>query len=202
MKSLQLTLNSERRFDNDYSNDIQEKWTQNDFCSILDVFHNAVNTNPPPRSAWLWFFILMICWVLECAIVFVLVPSISWVKYIVLPIIMYATAFLVTWRHRVIRNKFESFITDLCDRFNATENIRGIHYHFQCHSPPWYYLWRRTHYTLSIDLDDRYQALTAKSYSQTTDDDQSYCVAIPDVAHVPQKLDPWDEKTQMFKDYH
>ncbi|ORZ07812.1 hypothetical protein BCR42DRAFT_425521 [Absidia repens] len=200
MKTIKLKLNSQRRFDHDYnSEDIQEKWTQHDFRSILDVFHDAVNTCPPPKGPWVWFLFLLGCWTLECSSVFILFEYIYSTYFMMLSLLMFFTALILIWRYRMIRAKFETFLLELCDRLNATENIRGIHYNLVYQRPSWYCFWCKTTYTLCIDLDDRYQALTAQSYKHNSD--EYYSVSIPDTAHVPHKLDSWDEKSSMYRVY-
>lgn len=43
---------------------------------------------------------------------------------------------------------------DMCDRFNATENIRGIHYHFKYERPAWYCFWRASRYVSLYKKND------------------------------------------------
>ncbi|SAL95048.1 hypothetical protein [Absidia glauca] len=198
MKTIELRLNSQRRFEHsDKSDDLKEKWAQHNFGSVLDVFHEAMKTCPPPKPLWVWTLGLFGCWMIESGIVYLLFGRLSSPNFIVLPALMYVTALILGWRQRALRIKFETYMIELCDRLNATENIRGIHYNFAIQRPRWYAPGRVSIYTLCINLDDRYQALTADSYTQQRED--SYCVAIPDVAHVPQKLDTWDEKSYMYR---
>ncbi|KAI8067464.1 hypothetical protein BC940DRAFT_300805 [Gongronella butleri] len=192
MKTIQLYLNSRHRFDHSYpfGEHDQEKWAIHNFQAVLDVFHYNMDAQPPPQRRWVWSLVVGLFCAIEGFLLYFFLASIESTNYVLIPILVYVTLFLFVWRYKIMRNKFEATVYDVCERFNATENIRGIQYRFVCERPHWSRFWKATRYVLEIDVDDRFQALTLPSYNQTLNQSDYYTIIIPEPARVRLGSDP------------
>ncbi|CAO3620786.1 unnamed protein product [Cunninghamella echinulata] len=176
--------------------DIHEKWTHYDFQQVLDIFHEGIQFYPPPKHPFIWYFVLLFFWSIEGGLVYYVMTTFMNPSYIfILPTLLILTAFLFLWRYKSLRAKFEFFMFDMCDKFNATENIRGIHYHFKYERPAWYCFWHATRYFLTIQFDDRYQLLMDEKYQKSCN---TFTVTIPDLAHIHEKpsYTSWEESSK------
>ncbi|CEP09220.1 hypothetical protein [Parasitella parasitica] len=121
---------------------------------------------------------------------------------VILPFFMLLTTLLFIWRHRVLRQRFELGILNICNRVNATENIRGINYRFSKNGSDLNDITKqinvanntnmKTIYSIVLEFDDRYNALTSKQFNRYSSVD---FVTVPLYAHVNSSK---DEKRSMY----
>ncbi|KAI9497864.1 hypothetical protein BDB00DRAFT_752503, partial [Zychaea mexicana] len=182
MKTVRLGLLG-RRFDAQYTFDLQGYLSVRDFNSAMSLFNEAVRRHPPPTHKAMWTGTLVTLWVIVAGTVYILWNFLLLEKnaYILLivPSIMLSTAVLWVWRYRYLHSTFQRSLVELCSRINASENIRGVNYRLTKHgmdverhaydsdsvvagssrSNTTSTYGRKTHYALVIEFDDRYRAL-------------------------------------------
>ncbi|KAG2225595.1 hypothetical protein INT45_013706, partial [Circinella minor] len=188
MKTIRLGLIG-RRFDDQYTFDLQGYLSIHDFNSAMELFCEAVRQDPPPGHKGIWIATLLTLWVIVAGTVyilwnFLLLKENSYIL-LILPGIMLLSSMLWIWRYRHLNNIFQRRIVELCSRINASENIRGVNYRltkygsdvqrpYDCEDSIFgisgdgrgssrrnitTLFGRKTRYVLVIEFDDRYRAL-------------------------------------------
>ncbi|CEI99499.1 hypothetical protein RMCBS344292_13588 [Rhizopus microsporus] len=191
MKSVRFSFVN-KKFDDQYTFELQGYLSIADFNSSFRLLNQTVAKHPPPGSKNIWITAIVVLWMSALVIDYIL-----WSHYrfsselITLPFFMVLTTLLFIWRHRVMRERFERSIIDVCNRINATENIRGINYRFNKNGSDLndvtkqMYIHAGTglkpHYSIVIEFDDRYNALSSHQFNRHSSID---FVTIPLYAHV------------------
>ncbi|KAI9254284.1 hypothetical protein BY458DRAFT_541866 [Sporodiniella umbellata] len=181
-----------KKFDDQYTFELQGYLSMNDFNSTFHLLNQSVSNHPPPGNKAVWMISLWILWTLSMTANYIL-----WDNYkasgglIALPLFMSLLTLLFLWRHRLMRQKFEKSVTQICTRINATENIRGINYIFNkngfnvLNSTRKLYFTTGTllkpYYSIVIEFDDRFSALSSQQYNRHSSLD---FVTIPLCAHI------------------
>ncbi|KAG1470926.1 hypothetical protein G6F56_002408 [Rhizopus delemar] len=110
-----------------------------------------------------------------------------------LPLFMTLTLFSLVWFNKRRAIRFEDKIIETCTRLNATENIRGISFRLtkdgmdinrpasSCYA---------AHYTLTIELDDRFNALKSREFREW--------ITWPKTTYCPYDYEP----VNMFQDVY
>ncbi|KAI8889114.1 hypothetical protein K501DRAFT_144659, partial [Backusella circina FSU 941] len=173
MKTVQLLFDG-KQFDEQYTFDLQNNLSIHDFHSIIGLFNQASRMRPPPTTKIVWLFTLAVIWAASSLFFYTL-----WHFYIesvflllLLPAFLVASLFLLVFRHRSIRKKFEKNILNICSRVNATENIRGIHFRFFKNGEDVNrqvalsgFVVTAT-YELIIEFDDRFNILKSRQFNK------------------------------------
>ncbi|ORY96685.1 hypothetical protein BCR43DRAFT_524739 [Syncephalastrum racemosum] len=172
LKTVRLGL-AGRKFDDQYTFDLQGYLSVHDFCSTVQLFNEVVRRHPPPGHKAIWTATLITTWILTGTLVYILwtfLPAAQLYLVAILPTIMILTTPIWVWRYRSLRRKasFESSLVELCSRINATENIRGINYRLVSNKQrnddvmiidDQHGMTPSAAYALLIEFDDRYRAL-------------------------------------------
>ncbi|KAI8882318.1 hypothetical protein K501DRAFT_187079 [Backusella circina FSU 941] len=176
MKSVRFALIN-NRFDDQYTFDLQGYLSVSDFCSTINLFNETVQKCPPPGNKLIWVLSIWILWIIAIVSNYLLwVYTRSSYGLVVLPFFMILTTVLFVWRHRVLRRRFEKTVVNICNRVNATENIRGINYRFSKNGSDLADVSKQIQissnasfkaiYCLVIEFDDRYNALSSQQFNR------------------------------------
>ncbi|KAK4514716.1 uncharacterized protein ATC70_002318 [Mucor velutinosus] len=203
MKSVRFSFIN-KKFDDQYTFDLQGYLSVRDFCTTFNLLNQSVRKNPPPSSKFFWFTLLWILWMIA-----IIGNYLIWLftqssyGLIILPFFMLLTTLLVVWRHRVLRQRFELGILCVCNRINATENIRGINYRFSKNGSDLNDIAKqikvtdnanmKTVYSIVLEFDDRYNALTSQQFNRYPSVD---FVTVPLYAHVNPSKD--EKKSSIY----
>lgn len=181
MKSVRLAFR--RKFDDQYTFDLQNNLTVHDFYSIVGLFNQAARLRPPPGPKIFWIGTLFTMWMTAATSFYLL-----WIRFnspyilVALPAFIIISSFLMAWLHRSRRTKFEENILEICSRLNATENIRGINFRFnkngldvtpqRIQSLSGF----KSVYAIDIEFDDRFNALKSRQFNRRSpsEDDMGY----------------------------
>ncbi|GAA5804361.1 hypothetical protein EDC94DRAFT_625258 [Helicostylum pulchrum] len=194
MKSVRFSLIN-KKFDDQYTFDLQGYLSVQDFCSSFNLLNQSVFKNPPPGNKLVWVIAIWILWMIAIISNYLLwIFTKSSHGLVILPFFMILTTLLCIWRHRVLRQRFELSILSICNRINATENIRGINYRFSKNGSDLSDLSKqvsivsnsnlKTIYSILIEFDDRYNALSSQQFNRYPSVD---FVTVPLYAHVNEK---------------
>ncbi|KAI9363816.1 hypothetical protein BD770DRAFT_315001 [Pilaira anomala] len=194
MKSVRFSLIN-KKFDDQYTFDLQGYLSVQDFCSSFNLLNQSVLQYPPPSNKLVWVIAIWVFWMISIIANYLLWVHTKWSYGLaVLPFLMILTTLLFVWRHRVLRQRFELSILSICNRINATENIRGINYRFSKNGSDLSDLSKQVHiisnsslktvYSILIEFDDRYNALSSKQFNRYPSVD---FVTVPLYAHVSEK---------------
>ncbi|KAI8070131.1 hypothetical protein BDF21DRAFT_495755 [Thamnidium elegans] len=181
MKSVRLSFR--KKFDDQYTFDLQNNLTVHDFHSIVGLFNQAARLRPPPGPKLFWIGTLLTMW-MTASISFYL----CWIHFqspyilVALPASIITSSFFMAWLHRSRRTKFERNILEICSRLNATENIRGINFRFNKNGvdvTPFRIQSLsgiKSVYAIDIEFDDRYNALKSRQFNRRSrsEDDVGY----------------------------
>ncbi|KAL7315824.1 hypothetical protein PS15m_004995 [Mucor circinelloides] len=196
MKSVRFSLIN-KKFDDQYTFDLQGYLSVQDFCTTFNLLNQSVRKNPPPGNKLFWFVLIWILWMIAIVSNYLLwLFTQSSYGLIILPLFMLLTTLLFIWRHRVLRQRFELGILSVCNRINATENIRGINYRFSKNGSDLNDITKqikvtnnanmKTVYSIVLEFDDRYNALTSQQFNRYPSVD---FVTVPLYAHVHPSKD-------------
>ncbi|KAG2234202.1 hypothetical protein BDF21DRAFT_373834 [Thamnidium elegans] len=194
MKSVRFSLIN-KKFDDQYTFDLQGYLSVQDFCSSFKLLNQSVFKNPPPGNKLVWVIAVWVFWMIGITLNYLLwIFTKSSHGLVILPFFMILTTLLFIWRHRVLRQRFELSILSICNRINATENIRGINYRFSKNGSDLSDLSKqvtmvsnsnlKTVYSILIEFDDRYNALSSQQFNRYPSVD---FVTVPLYAHVSEK---------------
>ncbi|KAI8985501.1 hypothetical protein BDB01DRAFT_788484 [Pilobolus umbonatus] len=175
MKSVTLPLVNNETFDSQYTYELHGYLSLKEHTTLVQLLNETVYQHPNPEFTICSFIILWCVWIL-----FIVLSYIIWrhrrgtwpISIGIILIFLSLVIYLIIYRYR--RQKFEEAILDVCQRLNATENIRGIHYR-----------WMSSTYSVVIEFDDRYNAITSDLYNRDF-------VSIPLNAHIPPPV--YEEK--------
>ncbi|KAI9474235.1 MAG: hypothetical protein EXX96DRAFT_331384 [Benjaminiella poitrasii] len=187
MKSVRFALIN-KKFDDQYTLDLHCYISVYDFYSTFNLLNQAIHQTPPPGNKLIWCIVLWTLWTIAISGHY-LIWNCTGSSYglVILPFFIFTTTLLAVWRYRVVRQKFESNMTIICSRINATENIRGINYRFskngsdlnditkQIKMAPFLLIVKPV-YSIVIEFDDRYNALSSPKFNDF--------VTVPLNAHV------------------
>ncbi|KAI7900589.1 uncharacterized protein BX663DRAFT_516941 [Cokeromyces recurvatus] len=188
MKSVRFALIN-KKFDDQYTFELQGYMSVYDFCSTFNLLNQTVRQTPPPGNTLFWCIALWILWTIE-----VIGHYLIWIytkctySLYLLPFFIMTSTLLTAWIYRIRRQKFESTIITLCNRINATENMRGINYRFSKNGSDLNditkqvkivsLLLRKPIYHMVVEFDDRYD----DTFSTSTKFNDF--VTVPLYAHV------------------
>ncbi|KAG2202558.1 hypothetical protein INT47_012552 [Mucor saturninus] len=194
MKSVRFSLMN-RKFDDQYTFDLQGYLSVQDFCSSFNLLNQSVYSHPPPGNKIMWIIAIWILWMVVIFGNYILWIRTRWsCGLVVLPFFMILSTLLFMWRHRVLRQRFELAILSICNRINATENIRGINYRFSKNGSDLSDVYKQVNitsnsnlnsvYSILIEFDDRYNALSSQQFNRYPSVD---FVTVPLYAHINEK---------------
>ncbi|CAO3654095.1 unnamed protein product [Mucor fragilis] len=203
MKSVRFSLIN-KKFDDQYTFDLQGYLSVQDFCTTFNLLNQSVQRSPPPGNKFVWFVLLWILWMVAIIGNYLLwLFTQSSYGLIILPFFMLLTTLLVIWRQRAVRQRFELGILSVCNRINATENIRGINYRFSKNGSDLSDITKQTKvmnnanmktvYSIVLEFDDRYNALTSQQFNRYPSVD---FVTVPLYAHVNSSKD--EKKSSIY----
>ncbi|KAI8048769.1 uncharacterized protein B0P05DRAFT_338729 [Gilbertella persicaria] len=207
MKSVRLYFRG-KKFDDQYTFDLQNNLTVQDFCSIVALFNEAARKRSPPGSTLFWVVFLIFLW-LSAATSFYLL----WIQFnnpyilVALPAFMIISFLATLLLHRNKRIKFEESILQICSQLNATENIRGINFRFSKNSmdvTPYSIhslAGLQSVYAIDIEFDDRYVALKSRQFNRRSPSGDNDCITSPKQAYVNYYFaDEKDPHCNMFQE--
>lgn len=195
MKSVRFSFMN-RKFDDQYTFDLQGYLSVQDFCTSFNLLNQAAFDHPPPGNKLTWLIGIWIVWVIAIIGNYLLWLCTKWsYGLVIFPFFMVLSTLIFLWRHRVRRRKFENTIVHICNRINATENIRGINYRFSKNGSDYSDINKQIAinsnagikplYAIVIEFDDRYNALSSQQFNRYSSVD---FVTVPLYAHL------YDEK--------
>jgi len=129
MKASRFRLVS-KKFDDQYTFDLDGYLTRSDFVENMAKI-NQVAANYPLPAGMSGLFVVVGLWILTIASI-----SVAWSYYhiaaffMAIPVVMVASGIGYWYITKSKQRKFETRVADICERINATENIRGINYRF------------------------------------------------------------------------
>ncbi|CAO3615859.1 unnamed protein product [Mucor fragilis] len=206
MKSVRLSFR--RKFDDQYTFDLQNNLTIHDFHSIVGLFNQAVRLRAPPGPKIFWFGTLFTMWMTAATSFYLL-----WIHLnnpyilVALPAFIIISSLFMVWLHRSRRTKFEKNILEICCRLNATENIRGINFRFVKNGldvTPYRIQslsGLKASYAIDIEFDDRFNALKSRQFNRRSpsEDDVGY-IPPPKSAYFNQYVVDEKNDSCMFQD--
>lgn len=176
MKAIRFKLLA-NKFDDQYTFDLNGYLTRADFVSNMAKINQTVSTRPPP-AGMSGLFILFGLWLLTAAGMAVACLYTQTVALLmVIPAVFLASGAAYWLLTKVKRNRFEFGMIDICERINATENIRGINYRFSkdgsdvadesggSKKP------LKHNYAVVIEFDDRFNIPSIQKYGKFPSDD-------------------------------
>ncbi|KAL0075648.1 hypothetical protein J3Q64DRAFT_1852502 [Phycomyces blakesleeanus] len=213
MKSVQLPMMN-KRFDDQYTFDLQHYLSRKSFCSTINLFNQAAHRCPPPGSKAIWLCTLWVFWMLTAVLAHIVRIHFK-ANHTLIPLllVMVMSTALFVWGYRRTQQQFEFAILEICSQVNATQNIRGVNYrlskngHHLNKSDPHQILGFKTSYAIVIEFDDRYSSLPSQRFSGSYPSDDYVSIplcsnAAPTVDQPPMAHLPWHhdtEKNQSFQ---
>jgi len=165
-----------KKFDDQFTFELNGYLTRKDFDDSM-VKINQVAASRPPIPSIRHFAITSILLIIACATIGSLANLVEPRQWLIFsPIFMFLiiAGSLGNWYWaKVQRNKFEAGIIDICERINATENIRGINYRLskelylsEDKIEPEKLRNKKTDYGIVIEFDDRFNIPSIQKYGK------------------------------------
>ncbi|KAI8992428.1 hypothetical protein BDB01DRAFT_778413 [Pilobolus umbonatus] len=206
MKSVRLDFKN--KFDDQYTFDLQNNLSTQDFHSIMGLFNHVAYISSPPGSIYLWISWLSCIWIIIIISFYLL-----WTQYynpyilVTLPAFIILSSLLTLWIYRHKRTKFELHVLEICERLNATENIHGINFRFyknQLEVTPiriqTFSGFKTNIYAIDIEFDDRFTALKSRQFNRRSSSEEFNSIPIhhpPDSVYL-HKHYAFDKNADMF----
>ncbi|RUS15734.1 hypothetical protein BC937DRAFT_92075 [Endogone sp. FLAS-F59071] len=166
-----------KKFDDQYTFDLNGYLTRSDFAENMAKINQVVANYPLP-AGMSGLFVVAGLWVLM-----VVGISVAWsytqivALFVAIPVVMVASGTGYWYITKCKRSKFERSMVDICERINATENIRGINYRFSrdgsdvadesgSSKKP-----MKHNYAIVIEFDDRFNIPSIQKYGKFPSED-------------------------------
>ncbi|KAI9286517.1 hypothetical protein BC943DRAFT_304248 [Umbelopsis sp. AD052] len=166
MKFVKLRLKN-GEWDARYTQELQGYISHDQFMSTVYLLNGAIARAAPPlfKLKW-WRAGIVSIWFVVAALSAVIWYYTGFTMIIALePIIMIFSSMLYMMAFHRQTNAFEMAVEDICDRLNATENVRGIRYAFHTsrltngNNVLQWIGGSTASYHIMIEFDDRYNML-------------------------------------------